>query len=1055
MDIVNISVKRPVTISMVILCIIFIGTLSLRKIPVDLFPKINRPILSVYTSYEGASPEDIEKLVTLPLEMQLSSISGLTKIESISREGSSNINLIFSWDVDIDMALSDIRQRIDLIKFQLPEDIEAPVIRKFDPNQDPIMIVNISSSSSPDYLRNYIEDVLKPIIDRIVGIAAVKIKGGLEREIRVLVDIDKLTDLGLSFEAIKSKIISENIERPGGRVESGKRELLVRTIGKVENEDDIANILLARIDDRPVYIGDVAEIFSTYKERREFARLNGLFSISLEVYKVSEGNTLNIAQNVKDTLKNYQFPKNVEYAISYDQSNYINKSLDLVKGKAVTGALLAALVLLLFLKNLKSAFIISLSMPISIVCSFAPFYFTGMTLNVFSIAGIALGVGLVVDNSIVILENINRYQRDGASSISASIEGTKEVGGAVLASTLTTLAVFIPIIFVSGIAGKIFKDLSLTVIYVLSFSMLTAITIIPMLSSKVLKEDFTRHIQNNSKKGMLKRTGYFIYRILLLDRISDFTMKHYNIILKKLTESLKFRIISVTLVLIFFIMTLFMIPDTELIPSGRQREFYITFSTPLGIGIDRANEILIRIEKILTGNQEVETVSSSLSDIEGINEGEILFLLKAEKTSKDIVEKLKSEIQEIVPAGYEFSIRPISIFENIISDTSEKTLTGDFVIKVMGTGFESIETSSDSIFQYFSGNQNISELRTSKSQYKPQILIEIDRYRASSLGLSTNMIAQTIKTNLAGDIASDIKQKGEQIDINVMGDRSLYTSIDDIKNIPFYVNIADKTISVPLSHFAKVETVSRPIEIRHEERQRMIGVSGDIKKGYSLGKLLSDLNIEEYNLEALSEKLGLSDDVFISLSGSAQTLLESISQLKAAFLMAIALVYMIMAAQFESLLQPFIIMFAIPLSLIGAFFGLNLFGFSLSIVAFIGLIMMLGIVVNDSILLVNYINILRLRGIERKQAIITAGNHRIKPILMTTFTSLLGMLPMAFGIGSGSEFYASMAMVIIFGLLFATILTLLIIPVIYIIFDDIAEHFSLITLRLKNLFLKI
>lgn len=1055
MDIVNISVKRPITISMVILCIIFIGSLSLRKIPVDLFPRINRPILNVYTSYEGASPEDIEKLVTVPLEMQLSSVSGLTRIESVSREGSSTINLIFSWDVDVDMALSDIRQRIDLIKFQLPEDIELPVIRNFDPNQDPIMIINISSSSSPDYLRRYIEDILKPVLDRVIGVAAVRIRGGLEREIRVLVDIEKLSDLGLRFDLVRSKIIAENIERPGGRIESGKRELLVRTIGKVETEEDIGNILLTQIEGKPVYIKDIAEIYSAYKERREFARLNGVFSISLEVFKVSDGNTLNIAQNIKDSLKDYPFPANVEYAVSYDQSSYINQSLDMVKSKALTGALLAAFVLLLFLRNFKSAFIISLSMPISVVCSFAPFYFTGMTLNVFSIAGIALGVGLIVDNSIVILENIDRYQREGSSAVSAAIEGTKEVGGAVLASTLTTLAVFIPIIFVTGIAGKIFQDLSLTVIYVLSFSMLTAITIIPMLSSKILKEDISRHIDSRKKRHPLRNLGNALYRILFIDKMADKTMLIYNNALKKLTSSAVFRATALILVFLFFILTLFSVPDTELIPTGKQREYYISFTTPLGIGIDRANEISERIENILINHSEIDSVSSSLSDLEGINEGNIIFILKSDKNSKDIVESIKIQIQDAIPAGYNFSIRPISIFESIISDTSEKTLTGDFVIKIMGNDFSSLEYSNDRIYEYLSNVEQISELRTSKSQYKPQIIIEIDRYRASSFGLSTSLIAQTIRTNLGGDIASDIKQRGEQIDINVMGDSSLYTNIDDIKNIPFYITTGRNSVTVPLSHFAEVIMVSRPIEIRHEERQRMIGVSGDISRGYSLGKLLTDLNITEYDLSSISDYVNLPDDVYITLSGSAQTLVESVSQLKAAFLMAIALVYMIMAAQFESLLQPFIIMFAIPLSLIGAFFGLNLFGFSLSIVAFIGLIMMLGIVVNDSILLVNYINILRLRGMGRTQAIITAGNHRIKPILMTTFTSLLGMLPLALGLGSGSEFYSSMATVIIFGLLFATVLTLVIIPVIYIIFDDLSENLSIYLFALKNIIMKI
>lgn len=1055
MDIVNISVKRPVTISMVILCIIFIGSLSLRRIPIDLFPDINRPVLSVYTTYEGASPEDMEKLVTVPLEMQLSSVSGLTKIESISRESSSNINMIFSWDIDVDMALSDIRQRIDLIKFQLPEDIDQPIIRKFDPNQDPIMVINISSSASPDHLRRYIEDILKPIIDRIVGVASVRVRGGLEREIRVLVDIDKLSDLGLTFETIRSKIISENIERPGGRIESGRRELLVRTVGTVQDEEDIGNILISSIDGKPVYLHDIAEIYPAFKERREFARLNGMFSISLEIFKVSDGNTLDIAGRIRDTLQEYQFPPNIEYAISYDQSSYINQSLDLVQGKALTGAILAAIVLLLFLKSLKSAFIISLSMPISVICSFAPFYFTGMSLNVFSIAGIALGVGLIVDNSIVILENIHRYQKEGSSAISAAIEGTKEVGGAVLASTLTTLAVFIPIIFVTGIAGKIFKDLSLTVIYVLSFSMLTAITIIPMLSSKILKEDSTRHIQNDSKKHLLQSIGNFIYKILLLEKMSDTVMIFYNKILKKLTFSSSFRILTILVITVLFILTLFTIPNTELIPEGRQREFYINFSTPLGVGIERANEISVRIENILLNNPEIETVSSSLSDTEGVNEGNIIFLLRSERNSREIIEKLNNDLQGQIPAGYSFSIRPISIFENIIADTSEKTLTGDFVIKIMGTSLSSLESATDSIYDYLSEFDTISELRTSKSQYKPQIIIEIDRYRASSLGLSTNLIAQTIRTNLGGDIASDIKQRGEQIDIMVMGDRKLYTSMEDIKNIPFFVQTREGNITIPLSHFADIQSISRPIEIRHEERQRMIGVSGDIVRGYSLGRLLNDLNISEYDLSSLKNNIDLPGDVFITLSGTAQTLIESISQLQAAFLMAIALVYMIMAAQFESFLQPFIIMFAIPLSLIGAFLGLNIFGYSLSIVAFIGLIMMLGIVVNDSILLVNYINILRLRGYARTQAIITAGNHRIKPIFMTTFTSILGMLPLAMGLGSGSEFYSSMAIVIIFGLLFATVLTLVVIPIIYLIFDDLSEHLSLYVLALKNIISKI
>ncbi len=1277
------TTTRPVAIIMVVLAVCVFGFFSYKQLSVNLMPDISYPSLTVRTEYAGTAPEEVETTISRPVEQALGVVNHLVSISSISKAGQSDVKLEFTWDTDMNKAMADVREKLDQVF--LPEEAQRSIILRFDPSLDPIMRFGVSGEHSLIYLRYLAEEEIKRALERVEGVAAVKIKGGLEEEIRVELNEQQLTLIGIDIQQVRERLRQENVNLAGGNLKEGQTEYLVRTLNEFKSVQEVGEVVIGNWNGKEVKVRDVAEVKRTFKEREIITRINTTESVEIEIFKEADANIVAVAQMVKDrvfgsevqqefirkqkekktrkpaeakqkraedgdeTKKDgkkekdkkkgkqggrenstsrlamiekemtsfitHSLPAGVKIELLSDQSVFIQSSVDEVKNTALLGGLLAIVVLFVFLRRLSVTLIIGLSIPISIIATFAPMKMFGVSLNIMSLGGLALGIGMLVDNSIVVLESISRCRDEGDGLIEATVRGVSEVGGAVFASTLTTIAVFFPIVFVEGVAGQVFGNMALTVVFSLFASLGVALFLIPMLSSRessrflsgVKLEQFTTKsifvFENEgqikqilaedyigsglarvgdifieigktlwyllikilkvagalllvtlklavilllavispiaallNKTGLLKRKlsewvrsfatnvvlpeflnfvqevwptylvlnalpasyddmaivaarfrnkrwpGRIIYGVLqilvqpflllkfvchfiveLLAKVihaillvgvqnipgaliikglfltsklvftlpSRFLLSAFNRAYERvqrfypnlLRKSLQSRGLVLGAVAGLFLFSILLVAPrlgSELIPEVHQGEFNLEVSMPVGTPVEQTDAMLTTIQAFLKEQAAVDILASVSGTDKTANSGSE----EGEHTARlTVTMKRASGVIDDEQALVRTIRRELANHSGIKWKISRPVLFSfrtPVEVEIHGFNLQKLQRYARELEERMAAIPGVIDVKSNVQRGNPEVQIVYNRPLLAQFGLNISDIADIVRNKVRGDVATEFKERDRRIDVLVRLREEDKQSLDDLRRLVINPG-ADK--SIPLSAVAEIQVHEGPSEIRRVDQQRTVVISANISER-SLGDVSEDVFQEV-------QAMDLPEEFTFTLAGQNREMETSLGSLKLALALAIFLVYIVMASQFESVVLPFVIIFTIPLALIGVILWLFVFNIPVSIVVFLGMIMLAGIVVNNAIVLVDYINKLRQRGVEKMDAIIEAGRVRLRPILMTTTTTVLGLLPMALGLGDGAEIRTPMAITVIIGLVSSTLLTLIIIPTVY------------------------
>jgi HAE1 family hydrophobic/amphiphilic exporter-1 len=1028
---IQIATERRVTIVMLMVAIVLFGMVSLSRLKLNLLPDISYPTLTVRTELTGAAPVEIENLLTKPIEEAVGVVRNVRLVRSVSRSGQSDVTVEFLWGTDMDIAGVDVREKLDVLF--LPLEAERPLLLRFDPSSEPIVRLGLlfkedagAERDSPEArlksLRRLAEDRIKTDLEAEEGTAAVKVSGGLEDEIQIRVDQQKLSQLGLSIDQIASRIRAENVNLSGGRLEEGNQRFLVRTLNEFQSVDEFRDAIVAYVADRPVYLRDVATVERGYKEREAITRVKGRESVELAVYKEGDANTVQVARRIEQRIERIResLPEDTELVMIYDQSTFISSAVNDVRLAAILGGLIAVFVLYGFLRDSRATTIVGIAIPVSVIGTFLLMYTNDISLNIMSLGGIALAVGMLVDNSIVVLENIVRKKEQGQGIVEAAQNGTSEVGGAVVAATLTTIAVFFPMVFISGIAGQLFRDQALTVTFALVFSLIVALTLIPMLAAVGAR---SRYDDGGDSKppGWFTRSAAFVVRLFgfvffairkifwvllwlptwVLQRLYAAIAAVYPALLR---WSLGHRWIIVSAAAFIFVATMSLLPrlGTELIPQFSQGEFSVDLRLPPGSpltetdrAIQAAQRTATRIDAVAlnysvagTGNRlDANPVDA------GDNTGTLNITLEAGSgrlAENQTMDAMRAELSQLI-SGYDL----------------------DGLARV-----------SQAVVNAMSASSRFSDIKTTVERGNPEIQIIFDQERAAKLGLAVRDIANRVVANVRGELATRYTWRDKKIDVLVRSVDTRQSSIEEIRHL--IVNpTSDRPVT--LDAVAEVSVSHGPAEIRRVAQERVAIITANIAYG--------DLGAAAAEARDIVRSTPLPNGISAMVSGQSEEMQESFQSMQFALVLAVFLVYLVMASQFESLIHPLVILFTIPLALVGAVLALFITGTTVNIVAFIGVIMLAGIVVNNAIVLVDLINQLRAQGKDRYDAILEAGIARLRPILMTSLTTALGLLPMAMGFGEGSEVRTPMAITVIGGLIISTLLTLVVIPVVYSLMD--------------------
>ena len=1237
------TTTRPVSIIMVMIAVVVFGLVSYQRLSLNLMPEISYPTLTVRTQYPGTAPEEVETVVSRPVEQALGVVSGLVSISSISKAGVSDVVLEFEWDTDLNDAISQIREKLDRLYF--PKEIKRPLILRYDPSLDPILRLALYGGEDLFMMRLLAEQEVERELEKLPGVAAVRVKGGLEEEVVVELEEGKLTTMNFGLDRVSNRLAEENINMAGGRLREGDTEYLVRTLNEFATLEEIEDLAVADKGGATVRVSDLGRVYHGHKEREVITRVDGKESVEIEIYKEADANVVSVAEGINriiygtaaqrkfveemkardqakqdggktnraetNRMTNFiscRLPEGHHIRTLFDQSVFIKKSIEEVRNTAIIGGLLAVIVLFIFLRSVPSTLIVSLAIPVSIVATFAPMYLFGVSLNIMSLGGLALGVGMLVDSSIVVLESIFRCRKDGDGAAQAAVRGTGEVGGAVLASTLTTIAVFFPIVFVEGIAGQIFGDMALTVVFSLLASLLVALFVIPMLASRqidtggtpinyrsFLKPSIGRNftelkalVENSSGSGakfksasagwlkiLLKETWTLLCKILLVFAtlvvvllkgavlilaalplwITAFIYKKATLklgtfsfgsapfglgifdrlcpkilsfhapgtaleskeflsrrlkkgrIIRKVTKwvflftpsslyyilrlllGLVLEIISNLLVtaglalailisgavslvallllpvvlpflalfnilysaaesvyprivgwaltnrmvvasgsLALFLYCIYgLVPGlgSELIPEVHQGEFEIQARLPVGTPLARTDEYLSAIESRVAADPEVTDISTIVGVEKSSNptseEGEHTGRLRVKVAGNGPV----AEIEERVIARSRKTLDEIPDLQAKVMRPAIFSFKTPVEVEIHGYDLAALRKTSEKAVERLSDINGLYDLRSNIQPGNPEIMINYDRDQLARHELGIKDVAELVRGKVYGVVPTRFSRQERKIDVRV---KVCEEDKSDVADLARLVVNPDEQVPLPLSAVASLSVDEGPNEIRRIDQQRSALITGNVS-GTDLGSVGAEIEKRMATLE-------MPVDFSWSVSGQSREMELASRSLLFALLLAIFLVYVVMASQFESLIHPFVIIFSIPLALIGVVFALRFTSTALSVVVFIGLIMLAGIVVNNAIVLVDYINHLRRnRGLSKREAIVRAGSVRLRPILMTTATTVLGLLPMALGLGEGAEIRTPMALTVIAGLLSATVLTLVVIPVVYDLMD--------------------
>lgn len=1007
---VQFCIKRPVAVSMIFSLVVLFGFISLIFLKLDLFPDITFPMLAIITNYDGAGPEEIENIVTKPLEKAVSSVTGVKKVSSISSPNSSTVMVEFNYGTDMDFAALNVRERIDMVKGSFPDDVESPMVWKYDPSMMPVMFLGVSGGNSLSETTDFLDDRIIPRLERVSGVASVDSFGGLVREIRIAVDRDKLAAYNLPINNIEQSLIAENTNLSGGTTRSGETEFLVRTLGEFKTLDEIAAMPITLPSGGTIPLSEVAEVQDTFKEQDQFSRLRGKPSVIMFLRRESDSNTVQVARRVRAELQKLKedYPDRFDYEIIFDQAEQIESSLKNVSDNAIVGALLAIIILWFFLRNLRSTTVIGISIPVSVIVTFAILYFSNMTLNIVSLGGLALGVGMLVDNSIVVLENIYRHRQEGKDRVAAAIDGASEVAMAITASTATTMVVFLPIVFVQGLTAQIFREMALTVCFSLLASLFVALTLLPMICSKFLDANVKENHTGDDEAEYMGKFGLAYRRFL------NYSIHHRKTIL--LVAFAAFVLGFVPLVAGYIKM--------DFMPASRPGEFTVDFELATGTPIETTEKFAHRLEEFINQFPEVETISTfigSSSNSRNSDSSEMGFLMVTIKDDqKDKTEGIMEKVRQFASTLTEAELK-------VKKQTRGGMSSGlPISIEIAGPDLNKLKELANEAVAIIKQIPGTREVRSDYEEGRPELQLRIDKKKANSYGLTTKTIASAVRTAYQGFVPTVFREGGDEYDIRVQLKEADRFRASDLSSI---IIQAPNGALVPLSDVAEIVFTNGPSKINRENQTRTIKVTGDI-----FGR---DLNSVTKDIEAaLKEQMHFPTEYDFAITGEAEDMKESFSSLMLALVLAVIFVYMVMAIQYESLLHPFTIMLTMPLTIFGVTWSLWLTGRSLNVSALIGVIMLAGIVVNNAIVLVDYIETLRRYGMSRTEAVLHAGPTRLRPVLMTTLTTVLGMLPLALGIGDGAEMQAPLATVIIGGLSFSTLLTLIAIPVLYTVMDD-------------------
>ena len=1079
LGIVKLATERRVTIGMLTLAVIVFGFVALSRLKLNLLPELSYPSLTVRTDLPGAAPEEVENLVTKPIEEAVSVIKNVRQVRSVSRPGESDVTLEFAWGTDMDYSGVDVREKIDAL--ELPTEAKRPVLLHFDPSTEPILRYgltgtpkDISQAAGVDpkvqqlrYLRTYADQDLTKMLEAEDGVGAVKVSGGLEDEIHVFVDQGKLAELHLTNAEVGDRLKAENVNLSGGLLEQGNQKLLVRTVNEFQSLDDIADSAVATRDGRAIYLKDVADVERGYKERQAITRINGEESVELAIYKAGDANTVSVAQTVANKVQDIDqhLPPGLKLVKEYDQAVFISQAIGDVIDAAIIGGLLAALVIFFFLRNLWATAIVSIAIPVSVIATFIAMYAGHISLNMMSLGGISLAIGMLVDSSIVVLENISRHRHMGKDTTDSVRQGTSEVGGAITAATLTTIAVFFPLVFVTGIAGQLFRDQSLTVTYSVVFSLFAALTLIPMLAclgvpgANKLKVDGTGEDRPRKlPKGRVTRLLYhiprggawfftFIFKWIvigfraasgLIGKLLGYPLKPvmnaftngYTYLEEGYPRLIRWALDHKAYVLGIaggsLLVALALLPTlgVELIPQLSQGEFQVKLTLPPGTPLDSSDLAVATVQAAAAKLPQVATTYSVAGtgnrlDANPVDAGEntasLNVVLKPGTSHREedrVMGALRVTLNQMPGINYKFE-QP-SLF----------TFSTPLEVEIVGYNLDTLKQVSDQVAQVLSTSPRFADVKSTMQSGQPEIQIHIDPARTAQLGLLTSDVANTVVSKVRGDVATRYTLHDRKIDVLVRNRADQRASVDDIRNLIINPGAANP---VTLAAVADVTLDEGPGEIRRVGQERVALVSANIAQG--------DLGAAAAEASALLAKVSLPSGVFARVAGQNEEMQSSFHSMQFALGLAIFLVYLVMAAQFESLIHPLVIMFSVPLALVGAVFALFITQTTISVVVFIGFIMLAGIVVNNAIVLVDLVNQLRSRGMEREAALIEAGRSRLRPIVMTMLTTTLGLLPMALGLGQGAEIRAPMAITVIGGILFSTLLTLVVVPVAYALLD--------------------
>ncbi len=1029
MNLPEFAVKRPVTVSVIFIIMVLFGLYSLVDLPIDLMPEIEAPSVSVITTYSGAGSEEVEEKVSKVIESSLSTTSNLKEIYSRSMENVSTVTLEFEFGTDMSEAVNNIRDRMNMARGFLPDDISEPMIFKFDFSMMPILFISVTSSKTDiRYEGDFINDNISNYIQRLPGVGGVMTFNEMEEKIIVSADKQRLSTFNISVSDIADTIRAENLSLPAGNIEIGAFDYTVRIPGEYKNIEEIEETIIADTPEGIVRIKDVARVFMGSEDKRQFGIKDGEYMVFMMVQKQSDANTVQVASSVTDKLDEIEerLPEGMEIEVLMDNSDFIMKMVSNLSSAVLTACLFVILIVVFFLRRLRSSFIVLLSIPASLIIAFAFLYGFGYTLNMVSLMALSLAIGMVVDNSIVVLDNITRHLEEGENKTDSAIAGTKEVGGAILASTITTVMIFAPLFFVGGLVGIMFGQLAGVIILTLSASLMAAMLLTPMVCSKIL------HLKKNRQKiNWFYRAG------------ESFLNSAENFYTKIIEFTLRNKKKTLTVAFVFFAASLMLIPviGLDFLPEGDEGILQVNYELSLGTKVDITLKTGQHIERILReeipGKYLVRTFmrggpndSGFSSDIEDTNTGTVgarmVSLDYRDKHVQYFADKIRKRVIKEVPGLEKIDVSTTSGISNMLSG-GEKPVT----LKFAHRDFRVAADAAKSFENEISKIKGLNDISNDADAMKPQMEVVVDRVRASRAGLKTSMVGMAVRNAFYGNTASIFRKDGDEFDIMVKFQKTDRNKLEQLKDLEL------KTIygtTVKLRDVAEIKEGLTALSVNRQSRERVITVGARLDRNIAIGTIMEDI-------ENALDRADIPKEVDIIYGGTLKQQKETSGDLFFMLLLGIVLVYLVMSAQFESFADPFVILFSIPFSISGVIIGLLITGHTLSVPAFLGMIILVGIVVNNAIVLIDYTKIMRKKhNFKVDEALVFSGSRRLRPILMTAATTIFGMIPLALMGGEGHETFNPMGVAVVFGLGFSTLVTLVIMPCIYSISRSFLER---------------